>query len=169
MLMAAVWRPGRSTRGPRRLDAGLQQDRDPRLRGNALQRPAQQVGRALRHLPRRVTQQIDGVFDAASAFERARVDRYPQRLRQLLEGERLGLPGELGSALEEATVHVVPYESIAERDERPLAESGLVAAEAVQHHLPAEVDHGHLHGLGVGHALVHLQQHRHRQHGRGHR
>jgi hypothetical protein len=124
-----------------RSSATFQENGDPGFLRDALERPAQQVGCARGHFPRCVAQQIDRVLDAPRTFERAGIDRDPQRLGQLLEVERLCRASKLDGALQQAVIHVVTDQSRTKSGERALGERGLFAAETVEDHLPTKIDH----------------------------
>ncbi len=108
-------------------------------------------------------QEIDGVLNAACAFERAGIDRDPQILGQLPVVERLGRASQRDRFLQENPIHVVPNQTLAKFLEGALRKRLLGVAQAVEHHLPPQVDHRQLHSLRVGHRQVALHQRRHRQ------
>jgi hypothetical protein len=116
----------------------------------------------------RVGDEVDRVFDAASALERARVDGESKGLRQLLPVEALDAPCELHGALEQPTIEIIRDQAMTEGVERALRERRLRLTEAIEHHLPPQVDDRQLHGLRVRRALVRLQQDRHRHERRRH-
>ena len=143
------------------LDARLGEHRRARSTSDVRGLAIEHRGCGADDLPRGMSEQVDRVFDAASAFERHRIDGDAQRLGELLRVERLGARGESDRALEQRPVHVVANETRAELAKRPLGERRLGRPKAIEHELPAEIDDGHLDRLGVGHPVVGLQQRRH--------
>jgi len=116
-----------------------------------------------------VREQVDGVFDTAGTFKWHRVDGETQRLGQLLGVECLGPKRQRDRPIEQPSIHVVVDHAPSEVTQRALRERRLGRTEPVEHHLPPEVNDGHLDGLGVRHAVVGLQQRRHCEQRRRHR
>ena len=110
-----------------------------------------------------MAEEVEGVLDASGAFERCRVDGDAKRFRQILPVERLGPLCQLDGTLEQAPVHLVADEAVAEVMQRALRERGLGRAQPIQHQLPAQIDHRPL-DIGVGVLqIIALEQDRHRE------
>ncbi len=94
------------------LDAVVcRQERRPPRVGDESRRVIEQRGDADNRFAGSMGQQIDGVFDAARALQRHRVDGDAQILGQPLPVEPLGTARQLDGALQKSAVHVVMNES----------------------------------------------------------
>lgn len=140
------------------LDARREKQRAAGFTTYAVLGPTQQLRGTRDDLATCMPQQIDRVLDAPSAFERAGVHRDPQRLRQLLGIERLGLIGELAASLEESAIEISGYQALAKVEQGTLGEHRLGGAKAVEHHLPAQIEQRQLHRSRIRRARVRLQQ-----------
>ena len=69
-------------------------------------------------------------------------------------------------SLQQTPIHVRSDQPLPEVAKSPLRERGLLRAEMIEHHLPAQIDNGHLHGIGVRDANVALTQGGHGHHRR---
>ena len=147
----------------RRLDAGADQQRRTGLLGDLLRRQVDQTRRTRQNLARCVGEQVERIFDAPCSLQGPRIDCDSQRLGELLPIERGRLTSQLDGALEQAAIHLMSDESLAERWQRALRKRRVVLPEHAQNHLPSRIDHRQLHGLGVGRARVRLQKNGHRK------
>ena len=73
---------------------------------------------------------------------------------------------ELAAPLEEPAIQIRCDQALSKLEQRTLREHGLDRSEAIEHHLPAQVEQRQLHGGRIRRAGVGLQQHHHR-HQRG--
>src|SRR5579883_3554743 len=87
-----------------------------------------------------MSQQIDRVFDATGSLQWTRIDRHTQCLGQLLPVELLRLACQLDGAFQESKVEIGGDEAVAEFHQRALREHRLRGAQAVQNHLPSQID-----------------------------
>jgi hypothetical protein len=104
-----------------------------------------------------MAQQVEGVLDAACSLQRARVDGHSQRGLQCAPAELLLAHGHFHALLQQAPVHVGANEAVAEVAQGPLGEGRLAVAQAIQHHLYAQVENSQLHQGGIGGAQVALK------------
>src|SRR5258707_613725 len=144
------------------LDAASEQQRNTRLAADSLLTPGKQRRGAGDDLSAGVSEQVDRVLDAPGAFEGHRIHRDSKALGQLAEVECAGGAGELDRPFEKPLIHISANHSLAKLLKRTLRERRIAVTQPVEHHLPAEVDDRPLDRLGVGDAVISLQQHRHR-------
>jgi hypothetical protein len=90
-------------------------------------------------------------------------------LGQLPVVERLRGSSERDRLLQENPIHVVTDQTLTEFLESSLRECLLGVAQAIEHHLPPQVDHRQLHRFSIGHPQVTLHQHGDRHACRAHR
>jgi hypothetical protein len=76
----------------------------------------------------------------------------------------LSTASQLYRPLQQTTIHVRSDQPFAELAKSSLRERGLLRAEVIEHHLPAQIDDGHLDGVGVGDPGVPLKQGGHGHH-----
>src|ERR1700678_1990110 len=107
-------------------------ERRPRGRRNFLHGAVEQCRDVAEDLACRVGQQIHRVLDATRPFQRHRVDGHTKVLRELLPVEALRAPRELRRALQQAPIHIVGDETLAEVAERSLRKRWPRGAEAVE-------------------------------------
>jgi hypothetical protein len=116
-----------------------------------------------------VSQQVDGVLDAACADERPGIDGNPQLSRQLLPVEGGAFTRYLDGAFEESAVHVVGDEPIPKGLQGALRERGFLSSKGVENELPPRVENCVLDGLRIRLTGVGLNDDHHREHRWRHR
>ncbi|MNC84549.1 hypothetical protein D3C83_01050 [compost metagenome] len=148
----------------RALDARLDEQGNARLPAHLLFFPPEQAGHTADDISRRMGQQVERVLDPASALERTRIDRHPQRLRQLARVKRLGARRQRDGAFQHAAIHVGGDQPFSKLLQRALRKRRFLGPQAPQDHLDPQIQDGQLDHLGVGDAQIALHEHRHGHH-----